>query len=266
MKLNATLLAAALVLALVPFASRADDKKPITTTDKDVTQADEPSQSMNRDSTMKTAASRGSMDRKDMTMTDDQVLRHLHHANLEEIKAGQMAQSKASSADVKDYARTLVTDHQQADKQVLAMADKMHVDMKKNMDMDHSKMDHSKMDHSKMDQSKMDPSAKMGQSNANTDTSSMDHSQTAGMDQDKMKMHQAKMDELQKMSGKDFDRGFLTMMANGHDHVISMVKNAQSSAKGDLKNMLDQMLPTLERHEQIAQDLMKKVGNTASAK
>ena len=104
-------------------------------------------------------------------------------------------------------------------------------------------MDHSKMDHSKMD-----------------------HSQMSGMDHDKMKMHQAKMDEMQKMSGKDFDQAFLTMMVNGHDHVIDMVKNAQSNAKGDMKDMLDRMLPTLERHKDMAQDLIKKSGNTASAR
>ena len=228
MNVNVSLLAAA--LALAPLAARADDKKPVTNTD--VTQADLPGQRM---------------DHKGMAMTDDKVLRHLHHANLEEIKAGQMAQSKASSPGVKDYARTLVQDHQQADKQVLAMAEKMHVDMNKNMDM--SDMDHSKMDHSKMDQSKMDQSR----------TSGMDH-------QDKMKMHQAKMDEMQKLSGKEFDRSFLSMMAEGHDHVIEMVKTAQGTAKGDLKAMLDQMLPTLERHKQMAQDLMKKVGDTASAR
>ena len=245
MNLNATLLAAA--LALAPLAARADDKKPVTHTDKDVTQADEPSQSMNRDGTlMKSGDARAMEPAAGMAMTDEHVLRHLHHANLEEIKAGQLAQSKATAPAVKDYARTLVSDHQQADKQVLAMGDKMHVDMKKNMDM--SDMDHSKMDHSKMDHSKMDKS------------------QTSGMDQDKMKMHQAKMDELQKMSGKEFDQAFLTMMTNGHDHVIEMVKNAQGTAKGDLKNMLDQMLPTLERHKQIAQDLTKSLGNTASAR
>jgi len=306
MKLNVTLLAAA--LALAPLASRADDKKPVTNTDP--TTADTPSQRMNRDSTlMKSGDStmnRGAnMDRSKGQMTDQMVLRHLHHANMEEIKAGQMAQSKASSPQVKDYARTLVSDHQQADKQVLAMADKMHVDMKKmdmsDMDhsgmdhskMDHSGMDHSKMDHSGMDHSKMDQSAdhskmdhsgmdhsKMDQSadHSKMDHSGMDHSQTAGMDRsntdssrmsgmdhDKMKMHQAKMDQLQKMSGKEFDQAFLTMMANGHDHVIDMVKNAQSNASGDLKNMLDQMLPTLERHKQMAQDLQKTVGNTASS-
>jgi putative membrane protein len=239
MNVNATLLAAA--LALAPLAARADDNKPVTNTD--VTQAEQPNQRM------KSGDSRG-MDRKGMAMTDEQVLRHLHHANLEEIKAGQMATSKASAPAVKDYARTLVQDHQQADKQVLAMAEKMHVDMKKNMDM--SDMDHSKMDHSKMD-------PKM-------DHSKMDQSQTAGMDQDKMKMHQAKMDELQKLSGKEFDKAFLSMMAEGHDHVIEMVKTAQGTAKGELKAMLDQMLPTLERHKQIAQDLMKKVGDTASAR
>ena len=239
MKLNATFLAAALSLA--PFVARADDK-PVTTTDKDVTQADQPSQRMNRDGTLiKSGDDTRGMDHKGMAMTDDKVLRHLHHANMEEIKAGQMAQSKASSSGVKDYARTLVQDHQQADKQVLAMADKMHVDMKKNMEM--GDMDHSKMDHSKMD-----------------------HSQMSGMDQDKMKQHQAKMDEMQKLSGKEFDRAFLSMMVDGHDHVIKMVNTAQSNAKGDLKAMLDHMLPTLERHKQMAQDLMQKLGDTASAK
>jgi predicted outer membrane protein len=243
MNVNVSLLAAA--LALVPLAARADDKKPVTNTD--VTQADQPSQRMNRDSSLMKSDDSQNMNRKGMAMTDDKVLRHLHHANLEEIKAGQMAQGKASSPGVKDYARTLVQDHQQADKQVLAMADKMHVDMNKNMDM--SDMDHSKMDHSKMDQSKTD------------------QSQTSGMDhQDKMKMHQAKMDELQKLSGKQFDQAFLSMMAEGHDHVIQMVTTAQGTAKGDMKAMLDQMLPTLERHKQMAQDLMKKVGDTASAR
>jgi putative membrane protein len=236
----ATLLA--LALAAAPLAARADDNKPVTTTDKDVTRADQPSQQMNRDSTlMKSGDDSRHMDHKGMAMNDAQILRHLHHANMEEIKAGQMAESKGSSQGVKDYARTLVQDHQQADKQVLAMAQKMNVDMKKDMDM--SNMDHSKMDHSKMD-----------------------HSQMSGMDHDKMKMHQAKMDQMQKMSGKDFDQAFLTMMANGHEHVIDMVKNAQANAKGDLKNMLDQMLPTLERHKQMAQDLEKSVGNTASAR
>jgi predicted outer membrane protein len=264
MKLNVTLLAAA--LALAPLTSRADDKKPVTNTDPAT--ADQPSQQMNRDSTMMKSGDSTSMDHNKGAMTDEMVLRHLHHANLEEIKAGQMAQSKASSPQVKDYARTLVSDHQQADKQVLAMADKTHVDMKKNMDMDHSGMDHSKMDHSKTDQSQtaaMDHSKTDQSQTAAMDHSKTDQSQTAGMDHDKMKMHQAKMDELQKMSGKQFDQTFLTMMANGHDHVIGMVRNAQSNAKGDLKNMLDQMLPTLERHKQMAQDLQKSLGNTASA-
>ncbi|MFL5362135.1 MAG: DUF4142 domain-containing protein [Myxococcales bacterium] len=286
MKLNVTLLAAA--LALAPLTSRADDHKAGSRGDRAT--ADQPNQTMNRDSTMKSGDSTmksgdssmnrdGNMDRNKGQMSDQMVLRHLHHANMEEIKAGQMAQSKASSREVKEYGRTLVTDHQQADKQVLAMADKMHVDMKKMdmSDMDHSGMDHSKMDHSGMDHSKMDHS---GMEHSKTDHSgSMDHSKTAsadrsgsdssemsGMDHDKMKVHQAKMDQLQKMSGKEFDQAFLTMMTNGHDHVIDMVKNAQSNASGDLKNMLDQMLPTLERHKQMAQDLQKSVGNTASTK
>jgi putative membrane protein len=71
---------------------------------------------------------------------------------------------------------------------------------------------------------------------------------------------------MQKMSGKEFDQAFLTMMVNGHEYVIDMVKNAQANAKDDLKSMLDQMLPTLQRHKDMAQDLMNKEGNTASSK
>src|SRR5207253_8782930 len=130
MTLQATLLAAA--LALVPAFARADDAKktdtttpsnPATETRAMPTQADRaqpPSQAQTMD--------QGSMDH-DKKLTDDQVLRKLHHVNQEEIQAGQLAQQKGTTRDVKDYGATLVRDHTKGDQDVKTMASKMNVDL-----------------------------------------------------------------------------------------------------------------------------------------
>lgn len=52
---------------------------------------------------------------------DGKVISHLHHVNQMEINLGQLAQ-KSGTAQVKDYAKTLVTDHQSADKDLTAFA------------------------------------------------------------------------------------------------------------------------------------------------
>jgi putative membrane protein len=52
---------------------------------------------------------------------DTKVIAHLHHVNQMEIQLGQVAQ-KSGTAHVKDYAKTLVSDHQSADKDLTAFA------------------------------------------------------------------------------------------------------------------------------------------------
>src|SRR3989440_9593066 len=133
MTLPATLLAAA--LALVPAFARADDAKktdtrtqsnPATDTRTTSTKADQidpaqpPSQAQKMD--------HGSMDH-DKKLTDDQVLRKLHHVNQEEIQAGQLAQQKGTTRDVKDYGATLERDHTKGDQDVKTMASKMNGDL-----------------------------------------------------------------------------------------------------------------------------------------
>jgi putative membrane protein len=89
------------------------------------------------------------------------------------------------------------------------------------------------------------------------------------MDQEtreKREVKEHKMDQLQKMTGKDFDRGFAQMMVNGHRQVIEIVKNSESDVKPDVKSFLDKQLPVLQKHEDMAKDLLNKTGNTASAR
>jgi putative membrane protein len=55
------------------------------------------------------------------------VLSEIHRANLKEIALGQMAQGKASTDEVREYANQLVQDRTSADRQVIAMAQKKNV-------------------------------------------------------------------------------------------------------------------------------------------
>jgi len=223
MNLQATLLAAA--LALVPAFARADDTKktdsttpsnPAVETRATPTQADRaqpPSQAQKMD--------QGSMDH-DKKLTDEQVLRKIHHINLEEIQAGQLAQKKGTTRDVKDYGAVLVRDHTKGDQDVKALASKMNVDL--------------------------------------------EATKNDARHQEKQQVMQNKMDQLQKLSGKEFDRAFAQMMVNGHREAIEMVKTARADAKPEMKAFLDKLLPVLQRHEDMANDILNKSGNTASVK
>jgi putative membrane protein len=223
MTLQATLLTAA--LALVPAFARADDAKKTsdtgTKTDKDPTRADQ---------TDPRQQAPGQMDRGSMKLTDDKVLRKLHRVNMEEVQAGQLAQQKGASKDVKDYGAMLVRDHQKADQDVKAVASKLNIDV---------------------DAKKMDADRQM--------KADADH-------QAKHDAKEHKMDELQKLTGRDFDRAFLQMMVNGHREAIDLVKRARNDVKPEVKDLLDKLLPDLQRHEDKANDILNKLGNTASAK
>ena len=83
---------------------------------------------------------------------------------------------------------------------------------------------------------------------------------------EKQQVMQNKMDQLQKMSGKDFDRGFAQMMVNGHREAIEMVKDARGDAKPELKSFLERLLPVLQKHQDMANDILSKTRDTASAK
>ena len=169
-----------------------------------------------------TRVDRDSDDAMPKKLSEKELLPKLHHVNQEEIQAGQLAQQKGSSSDVKSYGAMLVKDHKQADQELSALASKQNVDLTA-----------MKMD---------------------TKT------------QEKREVKQHKMDQLQTLNGKEFDRGFAQMMVNGHQHVIDLVKASRDDARPEVKSLLDKQLPILQKHADMAKDLLNKAGNTASAR
>jgi putative membrane protein len=57
--------------------------------------------------------------------TNAAILERIHLANLKEIAAAKIAESKASSSEVREYADQLIKDHTSADQMVVATAQKM---------------------------------------------------------------------------------------------------------------------------------------------
>jgi putative membrane protein len=61
------------------------------------------------------------------TLTSAVILSEIHRADLKEIAIGQIAQGKASTNEVREYANRLVKDRTSTDQQVIAMAQKKNV-------------------------------------------------------------------------------------------------------------------------------------------
>jgi putative membrane protein len=84
-------------------------------------------------------------------------------------------------------------------------------------------------------------------------------------DREMMKVDKNKMDQLKKLTGNEFDKGFATVMSNDHKHMVSMLKDGKSDLKSeDLKTLVDNTLPVLQQHQDMADDAASKV-NRASA-
>jgi putative membrane protein len=69
----------------------------------------------------------------------------------------------------------------------------------------------------------------------------------------------AMLQRLRNVRGADFDRQFLDMMVTDHDKAISMVKAWQAEAQDKkVRSLLEDLLPTLEKHRDQARKLSRK--------
>jgi putative membrane protein len=79
-------------------------------------------------------------------------------------------------------------------------------------------------------------------------------------------MSHEKMDKLKAASGADFDKKFASHMLEDHKKDIAEAKAARdTTADAKLKALLTSTIPVLEKHREIAQKLVDKLGPSASA-
>ena len=64
---------------------------------------------------------------------------------------------------------------------------------------------------------------------------------------------EAAKDELSTLKGPEFDRAFANRMSMGHKRVISMVQAWRQDCRDqDVCNLIDTLLPQLQKHAQTA--------------
>jgi putative membrane protein len=79
--------------------------------------------------------------------------------------------------------------------------------------------------------------------------------------------HEAMVKMLSAKSGAAFDSAYSDHMAKGHTKAVALFESASQSSDADLAAFAKQTLPTLQQHEQLANNLRASVRTrTASAK
>ena len=145
------------------------------------------------------------------------VLTEIHATNQLEIEAGQLAASKGSSAEVRDYGKTLAADHKSADQKVKSLAQRKGIALQEK------------------------PSDPQKREQAEDDAKHMAH--------------------LKQLSGAQFDREFLEAMASGHQRAIADLEKAKTAvADQDVKKLVEELMPTLHKHEAKADQASKDAG------
>ena len=72
---------------------------------------------------------------------------------------------------------------------------------------------------------------------------------------DKQKMY----NDMEKMSGKDFDKHYISMMVQSHNDGIKLFEDTRNNATDvDVKNFADKTLPTLKMHLDSAKAIQKR--------
>jgi putative membrane protein len=80
------------------------------------------------------------------------------------------------------------------------------------------------------------------------------------------KNHRKKLNQLQKLSGKEFDRAYMTLMIQNHkDYVDYFRKEGRAAKSAQVRNLVSAGLPTLEQHWNMAKQVGAKVGANPNA-
>lgn len=80
------------------------------------------------------------------------------------------------------------------------------------------------------------------------------------------KHHRKKLEQIQNLSGKEFDRAYMTLMIQNHkDYVDYFQKEGRAANSAQVRNLVSAGLPTLQQHWSMAKQIGVKVGANPNA-
>jgi putative membrane protein len=150
------------------------------------------------------------------TPSPEMVLAELHHANQTEVGLGKLAEQKASSKDVKKFAKHMVKAHTDLDKKAQSWAKKNKVTI-------------------------------------------------AAPTPDAMAKDQQVKQRLQGLSGAEFDKAYMQLMAQDHAQDLEKVQTFEQQATDkSFKKLLTSARKEIAAHKRDADKLVQKLASTAS--
>jgi len=206
------------------------------------------------------------------TSVDTSVSNFIHNAamtNSIEIESAQLAQQKARSTEVKEFARRMVEDHNNAIRQLEGLAEKkniempMMVDSNKDWSATESSGTKTKSDEESQAGSQSTPGRDLtGNDAVGSDGNAANAGRKTGSPADATAhnaaytTHQEKLNRLRQRTGADFDREYMKMMVEDHSKAISMFEKASNNKDAEVKDFAAKMLPTLKKHESDSKALL----------
>jgi putative membrane protein len=184
------------------------------------------------------------------TMTPQSFVEHVVESNQKEIDLAKLADTRASAADVKTFARQLVTDHTKALEAFRGYASK------KNMTLPPMPKSDTAGNPPQTPQPNQSPRNRAGQP---LDTPQAGAAGKASADTE----FSAHFKELSAKSGAEFDRAFIAMMVANHEKGVTLFERQSQAKLGDaeLQKLINDTLPTLRMHQSRAKDLQTRMAN-----
>lgn len=195
----------------------------------------------------------GNPERGDRPSREAMLLGFIHQANQNEVALSKLALQNSNSSQVKDFANRMITDHTQADDQVLAFADSHNINVPSIAQINSVRADRTEL----ANRNKEIGSETGEYAFFNVGTGG------SGFGSDS----QATMDKFRGLKGPDFDREFARAMIKDHQFLIDRLNNALTpDAAGpyatqaritdpDAIKLVNQLLPTIKQHLSLAKQL-----------
>ena len=185
--------------------------------------------------------------------------------NQIKVRAGKLAQQKASSREVKAFAGQMVADHTIATNELQALASKKNIafpamtDASYNFSSKGGRLGSGKdsiINNLKNSQTGNNTGNK---TKAATDTGAGGSPATSANVANKS--YQDKLNRLKQRAGGDFDREYMKMMVEDHAETISAFEKASTDNDAEIKNYALKMLPILKEHDRNARTILANLGN-----
>ena len=196
-----------------------------------------------------------------VTSADTDFVQKAAAAGRKEIEHGKMAASKASNAQVKAYANTLVKDHTAANQQLMAIAKRKNITIDQSMGARGTEMTGgsatSTTSATKSGANRTTTSGTTGTTGASGGVA------TTGEARDRQAKGTEQSEPWMSATGAAFDRGFIDAQVKAHQDAITLFEQeANGGSDNDLKAFAQKQLPGLRNHLKQAQDLQAKLRST----